>query len=115
MKKPGISILLIIEMMCIGLLIGFFLGRNLGKSPVYVSQLPEATTAATQQPVTKININTADTDELQTLPGIGAVLAGRIIDYRQTNGPFETTSELTNVEGIGLDRLTQMMDYITVN
>ena len=62
----------------------------------------------------KININTADLEQLQRLPGIGEVLAQRIIAYRDKNGPFKSISELTNVEGIGLERLDKIMDYITL-
>ena len=51
---------------------------------------------------------------MQKIPGIGAVLAQRIIDYRTENGPFQTVTELTAVSGIGLDRLNQIMEYITV-
>ncbi len=48
-----------------------------------------------------ININTADSVTLQTLPGIGTVIAGRIIDYRTTNGPFARIEGIQKVRGIG--------------
>jgi comEA protein len=48
-----------------------------------------------------ININSADAVELSELPGIGEVLAQRIIEYRETNGGFESIDELKNVSGIG--------------
>ena len=48
-----------------------------------------------------IDINAASAQELETLPGIGPVLAGRIIEHREQNGPFQRTDQLTAVRGIG--------------
>ena len=115
MKKQGVFILLIVMIVFASILIGFFLGRNTGRSPIQISKLPKASASADEtQPAGKININTATAEELQKIPGIGAVLAQRIVDFRNENGLFELVTELTRVTGIGLDRLTQIMDYITV-
>ena len=48
----------------------------------------------------KININTANVDQLVTLKGIGAAKAQAIIDYRSQQGPFKTTQELSKVKGL---------------
>lgn len=118
MKKQAIWILLSVEVFALALLLGFFLGRNSANSPVQISKLPDATSASSEtepeETIGKININTADLEELQKLPSIGPVLAQRIIDYRNEHGPFTSVSELTSVSGIGLDRLDKIMDYATV-
>ena len=62
----------------------------------------------------KININTADEAALQTLPGIGPVLARRIVEWRESNGDFVIAEDLLAVEGIGLTKLDEIRDYITV-
>ena len=61
-----------------------------------------------------VNINTATLEQLVSLPGIGQVLAQRILDYRQEHGPFTAVSQLTLVEGIGNKRLAAILDLITV-
>ena len=48
-----------------------------------------------------VNINTATSEELQTLQGIGPKMAGRIIEYRQNNGDFKSIEDIQNVRGIG--------------
>lgn len=62
-----------------------------------------------------ININTADETELQKIRGIGPVIAGRIVEYRQQNGAFQTIDEIKKVRGIGNKTFEKMRDSITVN
>ena len=70
---------------------------------------------STEKKVTfPVNINTASKKELDALPGIGEVLAQRIIDYRSANGPFSTVDELTKVKGIGAKTLEKLKPYATV-
>ncbi len=62
----------------------------------------------------KININTATAAELDTLPGIGPVLAQRIIDYRKANGPFAAIEDIKNVQGIGEGIFEEIKELIFV-
>lgn len=62
----------------------------------------------------RVDINRAGVRLLVTLPGIGEVLAGRIIDYRQQNGPFLNTSEILKVAGIGAVTYENIESLITV-
>jgi competence protein ComEA len=59
-----------------------------------------------------VNINTADTGELISLPGIGSSKANAIVNYRSEQGPFATVDELTNVPGIGSNMLEKIRDLI---
>ena len=59
-----------------------------------------------------VNINTATAAELAELPGVGEVLAQRIIEYREANGPFASVEELLNVNGIGEGKLEAMRELI---
>ncbi len=62
----------------------------------------------------KVNINTADKQELQTLPGVGEVLAERIVAYRTEHGKFKNISELLNVDGIGEGKFQSIKDKVFV-
>ncbi len=62
-----------------------------------------------------VNINTASAIELDAaLPGIGPVLAGRIVAYREANGPFAAVDGLMDVEGIGPVTYDRIRDLVTV-
>ena len=62
----------------------------------------------------RININTATSEELQTLSGIGESKAQAIIDYRNTNGPFNSIEEIVNVSGISENLFAKIKEDITV-
>lgn len=70
----------------------------------------------TSQPTSgKININSASATELDLLSGIGPAYAGRIIDYRNTNGGFKSIDEIKNIKGIGEKTFDKFKDQISVN
>jgi competence protein ComEA len=61
-----------------------------------------------------VNINTASATEIATLPGVGAKMAARIIEYRQKNGPFKKVEELMNVRGIGEKNFLKLKPQLAV-
>jgi len=62
----------------------------------------------------KININTADEKDLDTLEGVGPATAKAIIQYREQKGPFNTIEDIKKVSGIGEAKFNNMKDKITV-
>ncbi|HHW11823.1 MAG TPA: helix-hairpin-helix domain-containing protein [Firmicutes bacterium] len=62
----------------------------------------------------RLDPNTASYEELQTLPGIGPVLAARIIEYRETMGKFRTIDDLLAVKGIGEKTLAKIRPYLVI-
>ncbi|MFO7298865.1 MAG: ComEA family DNA-binding protein [Actinomycetes bacterium] len=61
-----------------------------------------------------ISINRATATDLEALPGVGPVLAARIVSFRDQNGPFQTVEDLLQVPGIGEAKLAAIRDLITV-
>lgn len=72
----------------------------------------QSSSAATT--TTLLNLNAASAAELEELPGIGQALAARIVEYRQTNGPFTSIDDLRKVRGIGTSLFEQIAPLVTV-
>lgn len=127
MKKPHLSILVVLTLIFTAFTAGFFLGRNQNQGGITVSVPPALQTAPTENIIQEtaaaesvpeivfpININTAGKEEFMALPGIGEVLADRILTYRDSNGGFSAVTDMMNVEGIGEKRMEQMLDLLTI-
>ena len=61
----------------------------------------------------RVNVNTANATELESLPGVGPAIAKRIIDYRNQHGNFSSPEDLINVRGIGKSKLAQILPHVT--
>ena len=61
-----------------------------------------------------LNVNTASSDQLQALPGIGPKKADAIVSYRSANGPFQQVDDLVQVKGIGPKTLDKLRPLVTV-
>lgn len=79
-----------------------------------LSFFPLSSQAAFLEADSKININTAETEELQELPRVGPKIAERIIQFRETHGEFKKIEEIMKVRGIGENTFNKIKDKITV-
>ena len=82
------------------------------KEPEEAEEVEEADAAEESAP-DQVNINTADAALLMTIPGIGEDLAGKIIHFRNEQGPFTALSELKGVSGIGDHKFEAISPYIS--
>ncbi len=67
-----------------------------------------------EKPEEPININTATVEELARLPGVGEVIAKRILRHREVSGKFRSVDELVVIRGISRRKLEEMRPYVTV-
>ncbi len=69
-------------------------------------------TGGAPSPTAPLDLNTANADQLDALPGVGPATAQKIIDYRQAHGPFRSIDELEGVPGIGPSKLAQLKGLV---
>ena len=81
-------------------------------APALTHAQAPAPTAEKAGPV--VNLNTASAADLENLPGVGAKMAERILEYRQKNGPFKKIEDLMNVKGIGEKNFLKLKARLTV-
>ena len=85
-----------------------------GPSQQEASPISESQASVGSPSASLIDLNDATVQELETLPGIGPVMAGRIVSHRETNGPFASVDDVVNVPGIGPKTLESIRPLVAV-
>ena len=75
---------------------------------------PQLAAAEKKPPAKPVNLNTATAEELAQLPGVGEVIAARIVRHREVSGPFRSVDELLIVRGISRKKLEKLRPYVKV-
>jgi competence protein ComEA len=99
-------------------LASFVIAMLLAASPALAAagqqEKPAGSRNPAAAPAAPVNLNTATQAQLETLPGIGAATAKRILEYRQKSGGFKKIEELMNVKGIGEKSFLKLKPHVTV-
>ncbi len=85
-----------------------------GLTPGAMARMDSSVATPPREAPKRINLNTATLEELIKLPGVGPVMAQRIVQAREANGKFTRVEELAHVKGIGKKRLAELKKVVTV-
>ncbi|MFI9380232.1 helix-hairpin-helix domain-containing protein [Kutzneria sp. NPDC052558] len=88
------------------------LARKLSDGEQIAVGVPQPAAAPGQQPPGKVNLNTANQAELETLPGVGPTMAQHILQWRAKNSRFQSVDQLREVDGIGPTRFDRLKDLV---
>jgi competence protein ComEA len=105
---PGLSKRIVI--VAVALLLGLS-----GAAPVVSGAERMAAQGSQAGAVQAVDLNQASAEQLITIPGIGKVMAQRIIDFREQHGPFNRVEDLMKVKGIGEKSLQKLRPYVKVS
>jgi competence protein ComEA len=110
--RPQIAVSALVVIVLIGG--AFYASRVSERAPqvVYSASLEEVEDEARDS--LQVNINTADTEELDELPEVGPATAESIVEYRRVNGSFRTVDELEEIPGIGPATLEEIKPFATI-
>ena len=114
------KLLLAVTALFVTFTLAFFIGRSSVHAQITTERAPEEMVRALPEPETppeavqRLDLNRAERWELEALPGIGPVLAERIVAWRSANGPFVSAEQIMDVEGIGEGKFAEIRDSIYV-
>lgn len=94
--------------------VGMTIIKDVGNAQIIKNTDIESQNTNSSQKSNKVNINTASSQHLDSLPGIGPSTADKIISYRDKNGRFNSIQDILNVSGIGESKFESIKDLITV-